>query len=82
MLACLFNNKNRHLGIETSNIAWLSLKPAGNGRHAHEGVRGDDRDVLVQPHHERLQLLRHLPRVPAQAYSSCGRLGLDRGGQE
>ena len=43
----------------------LLLKAAGHGRHADERVRRDDGDVLVKLHHKRLELFRHLPRVPA-----------------
>lgn len=41
-----------------------SLEAAGHGSHADQRVRGDDRDVLVETHHQRLQLFRHLPRIP------------------
>lgn len=50
------------LAVYTSNILRRSLEAAGDGGHSHERVRRDDRDVFVQRHHERLQLLRHLPR--------------------
>lgn len=40
------------------------LETAGDGRHADQRVRGDDRDVLVKSHHQGLQLFRHLPRAP------------------
>lgn len=49
-----------------TTIRSLSLESAGHGRHADERVRGNNRDVLVQAHHQGLQLFRHLPRVPAR----------------